>query len=85
MSKRLQVILDDKEMRDIQRTAKRCQMTVAEWVRQALRTARREVPLTDTKKKLGVVRTAVRHEFPTGEIDQMLREIDQGYHVKMPS
>ncbi len=28
MSKRLQVILDDKEMRDVQRIAKRQQMTV---------------------------------------------------------
>ena len=85
MSKRLQVILDDKEMRDIQRTAKRQQVTVAEWVRQALRAARRQVPLTDAKKKLGVIRTAVRHEFPTGGVDQMLQEIDQGYQVKMPS
>ena len=75
MSKRLQVILDDKEMRDIHRTAKRQQMTVAEWVRQALRTARREVPLTDANKKLGVVRATARHDFPTGDIDQMLREI----------
>lgn len=85
MSKRLQVILDDKELRDIQRTAKRQQMTVAAWVRQALRNARREVPLTDTKKKLGVVRSAVRHEFPTSGVDQMLQEIEQGYQVKMPS
>ena len=85
MSKRLQVILEDKEMRDIQRTAKRCQMTVAEWVRQALRVARREVPLTDANKKLGVVRSAVRHEFPTGDVDRMLQEIEQGYQVKMPS
>ena len=85
MSKRLQVLLDEKEMRDIQRTAKRQQMTVAEWVRQALRAAHRQVPLTDTKKKLGVVRTATRYDFPTGDIDQILREIDQGYQVKMPS
>ena len=85
MSKRLQVILDDKEMRDIQRTAKRQQVTVAEWVRQALRAACRQVPLTDAKKKLGVIRTAVRHEFPTGDVDQMLQEIDQGYRVKIPS
>lgn len=85
MSKRLQVIIEDKEMRDIQRTAKRCQMTVAEWVRQALRVARREVPLTDANKKLGVVRSAVRHEFPTGDVDRMLQEIEQGYQVKMPS
>lgn len=85
MSKRLQVILDDKEMRDVQRTANRQQVTVAEWVRQALRAAHRQVPLTDAKKKLGVVRTAARHDFPTGDIDQILREIDQGYHVKSPS
>ncbi|MDE0504938.1 MAG: antitoxin, partial [Candidatus Poribacteria bacterium] len=58
------MILDDKEMRDIQRTAKRQQVTVAEWVRQALRAAQRQVPLTDTKKKLGVVRAAARHDFP---------------------
>lgn len=76
MSKRLQVILDDREMRDIQRIAKRQQMTMAEWIRQALRAAYRQVPLTDTKKKLGVVRAAARHGFPTGDIDQMLREID---------
>ena len=84
MSKRLQVLLDEKEMRDIQRTAKRQQMTVAEWVRQALRAAHRQVPLTDTevKKKLGVVRTATRYDFPTGDVDQILREIDQGYQVK---
>ncbi len=85
MSKRLQVILDDKEMRDIQRTAKRQQVTVAEWVRRALRSAQRQVPLTDAKKKLGVVRTAARHDFPIGDIDQMLREIDQGYQVESPS
>ncbi len=85
MSKRLQVILDDKEMRAIQRTAKRQQMTVAEWVRQTLRTARWHVPLTDTKKKLGAVRAAIRHEFPTGDIDRMLQEIDQGYQTNTPS
>lgn len=75
MSKRLQVILDDKEMGDIQRIAKRQQMTVAEWVRQVLRVARWEATLTDAKKKLGVVRATVRHNLPTGDVDQMLREI----------
>ena len=85
MSKRLQVILDDKEMRDIQRTAQRQQLTVAEWVRQALRAARRQVPVTDSNKKLGVVRAAVQHAFPTDDIDQMLREIDQGYQIHIPS
>ena len=85
MSKRLQVILDYREMREIQRTAQRQKLTVAEWVRQVLLAARRQVPVTDTNKKLGVVRAAVQHAFPTEDIDQMLREIDQGYQVNIPS
>jgi len=79
MSKRLQVILEDREFADIQRTARRRQMTVAEWVRQALRAARRTEPRGDTKKKLEVVRAATRHDFPTADIDRMLAEIERGY------
>jgi hypothetical protein len=79
MSKRLQVVLDDAEARDIRRLARRQQMTVSEWVRQALRLARRQEPETDQTKKLQVVRAAVRHSYPTADIDQMLTEIEHGY------
>lgn len=79
MSKRLQVLLEESELRDIQRLARRERMTVAEWVRQALRTARRSVPRTDSGKKLQVVRAAARHSFPTAEIDEMLEQIERGY------
>ena len=79
MSKRLQVILDDRELLEIQRAAGRERLTTAEWVRQALRAARRAAPRTDARKKLEVVRAAVLHAFPTGDIDQMLREIERGY------
>ena len=79
MSKRLQVILDDSEMREIQRVAQRKRMTVAEWVRQALRAARRQEPTTDARKKLEAVRAATRHSFPTGDIEQILSEIERGY------
>lgn len=79
MSKRLQVLLDEGELRDIQRLARAQRMTVAEWVRGALRAARRREPLGDTGKKLEVVRSAVRHAFPTADIDVMLGEIDRGY------
>lgn len=72
MRKRRQVILDDKETRDIQRTAKRQQVAVAEWVRQALLAVHRQAPLTDAKKKRGVVCTVARHDFPTGDLDQIL-------------
>ena len=79
MSKRLQVILEEAEMREIQRFARRHRMTVAEWVRQALRVARRGGPTVDARKKLASIRAAARHSFPTGDIDQMLSEIERSY------
>ena len=79
MSKRLQVILDDPELLEIQRAARRERLTTAEWVRRALRAARRAAPRTDAKKKLAVVRAAASHGFPTGNIDVMLEEIERGY------
>src|ERR1035437_8718088 len=42
MSKRLQVLLDEPEIREIQRAARAKRMTVAEWARGALREARRK-------------------------------------------
>ena len=79
MSKRLQVILQDSEYREIQRVARLRRMTVAEWVRQALAAARRYEPLGDTGKKLDAVREAARQDFPTADIAEMLAEIDRGY------
>jgi hypothetical protein len=79
MSKRLQVLLDDAELRELQRAARASRMTTAEWVRQALRAARRQEPLGDAAKKLEVIRAASRHAFPTGDIDEMLADIERGY------
>jgi predicted 2-oxoglutarate/Fe(II)-dependent dioxygenase YbiX len=79
MSKRLQVLLDDADLREIQRMARAQRMTVAEWVRQALRAARRREPLGDVDKKIAVVRAAARQAFPTGDIEQILSEIEWGY------
>ena len=79
MSKRLQVLLEDAELREIQRIARAQRMTVAEWVRQALRTARRHEPRVESGKKLDHLRVAARHAFPTGDIEQMLGEIERGY------
>lgn len=79
MTKRLQVILQDPEYREIQRIARSRHMTLAEWVRQALDRARHREPLGDAGKKLEVIRAAAKHDFPTGDIDQMLAEIEAGY------
>lgn len=79
MAKRLQVILQDPEYREIQRAARSRQMSIAEWVRQALALARRREPVGDLGKKLEIIRAAAKHEFPTADIDTMLSEIEKGY------
>ncbi len=71
-------------MREIRRVARGHDMTVADWVRQALRAARRQTPAVDAGRKLDAVRAAARHAFPTGDIEQMLAEIERGYLSDTP-
>jgi hypothetical protein len=79
MAKRLQVILEDPEYREIQRVARSRHMSLAAWVRLALERARRHEPLGSVEKKLEAIRSAARHESPTSDIDTMLAEIERGY------
>ncbi len=79
MAKRLQVILKDPQYREIKRAARSRRMSIAEWVRQALELAQRREPVGDVGKKIEVIRTAARGDYPTGDIDRMLAEIEAGY------
>ena len=79
MSKRLQVLFDEPEIREIRRAARAKRMTVAAWVRSALRDARCREPFGDAGEKLAAVRRAVRYQGPTADIGQMLSEIEKGY------
>ena len=79
MSKRLQVILQDPEYREIQRAAHSRHMSIAEWVRQALDLARRREPTGSMGKKLEAVRRAAQCGYPVGDIDRVLAEIEAGY------
>lgn len=82
MSKRLQVQLEDDELREVRRAARLARVSVAEWVRAALRAGRQAAPASAPDRKLAVVRAAARHSFPTGEIGAMLAEIESGYGVE---
>jgi hypothetical protein len=84
MSKRLQVLLDEPEFREIQRAARAKRLTVAEWVRGALRDARRKEPRGNVADKIAVIRRAARHSFPSGDVEQMLGEIEKGYGAGEP-
>jgi hypothetical protein len=78
MTKRLQVLLDDAELRAIQRIARREKLTTAEWVRRRLREGvERGGP--DMASKLAAIHAAYRHQAPAPDIEQMLDEIERGY------
>jgi hypothetical protein len=78
MSKRLQVLFDETELREIQRAARRRRMSVAEWVRQSLRNARASERDAEPAHKLEVIRVAAGHSYPTGEMTEMLADIERG-------
>lgn len=79
MSTRLQVVLDEAELAEIREAAVRHGMNTSEWVRQALRRARRDDATGDAERKMAAVATAVRHEYPTADINEMLLDIEHGY------
>ena len=79
MSKRLQVVLPDTELSEIQRLAKRERLSVGEWVRRVLRDARAARPVIDPETKLKAVRRGAQYSFPTADLEQMLSEIERGY------
>ena len=81
MTTRLQVLLDDDELKVIQRLARRDRLTTAEWVRRRLREGVTAAARPDTASRLEALHTAYRHQSaaPSPEIDQMLEEIERGY------
>ena len=79
MAKRLQVLVEEDELREIRQVARGQRMSVAEWVRAAMRDARRREPGAPPERKLAVVRAAAKHRFPAGDVEQMLAEIERGY------
>jgi hypothetical protein len=70
---------EESELREIRKAARRDRLTVSEWVRRCFREARRRQPGRDAGRKLQAIRAAARHAFPTGDIDQLLAEIESGY------
>lgn len=79
MSKRLQVLVDEPELRRLKNAARAEGMTLSEWVRQTLRRGLRARPGASPDRKLAAVRAASRHRFPTADVDRMLAEIERGY------
>lgn len=80
MSTRLQVVLPDEEMKEIKKAAKRENLTVGEWVRRELREARVKRPTKSAEEKIKAIREMAKLNLaPSPDIEQMNREIVQGY------
>lgn len=79
MPRRIQVFVDEEELLEIRRVARERRMTVAEWVRNAMREELRRKPGISPERKLAVIRAAAKHRFPTDDVEQMLAEIARGY------
>ena len=79
MTTRLRITLRDAEYREIQRLARSRGISIPEWVRRALRFARRREPVGSVDKKLEAIRKAVRHSYPTGDLDNTLDSDRSGH------
>ena len=71
MSHRLQVLIPESLDSRIRKAAQRLHVSKGEWVRQAIRDALREDD-SDPLDRLAAL------DGPTGDLDQLLREIDAG-------
>ena len=85
MARRLQVLMDESDLREIRRQAGQEHVSMAEWVRKVLRQAMRPAPAVAAANKLAAIRAATRHRFPTADIDEMLAEIGRGCRAGWPA
>ena len=80
MTKRLQVLLPEPEMHRLRRLSKTSGVTVAEWVRGAIRKAALAQAEAGPELKIKAIRSAISHSFPTADIEKMLSDIERGRH-----
>ena len=79
MSIRLQVLLDEDELKEVKKLAVQENLTVSAWVRRAIQHEKKERPGTAARKKLQVIQNFSKYDFPTGDYKDMAAEIDSGY------
>lgn len=72
-------MVDEEELSKLQNAAAERNLTLSEWVRQALRQAYQRQPRGSIEQKLRSVRVAAEHNYPAPDIEKMLEEIEAGY------
>jgi hypothetical protein len=79
---RLSLLIEDSDFCEIGRAARLRGLSVTAWVRQAVRAELERERERAVEAKLEVVRRAAEHSGPTGDIQQMLAEIDLGRTIE---
>lgn len=81
MSKRLQVVMDDREYARAQRAARGERCSLGEWVRRTIRRSVAETPARTAAAKLQALDRVVESagRFPEVDIQKMLAELESGY------
>ena len=82
MSIRLQVVMDEAEVASLRRVARRAGLTLSEWARRALRAARDTQAGPSPASRLEALERALRCDHPTGDIDEMLADIERGRDLR---
>jgi hypothetical protein len=78
MSTRLQILLPDRDYREVKAAAKKSGVTVSAWVRQALALAHKHREHKSAADKREALYKVLAVDVPSVDIDQMLEEIDGG-------
>jgi hypothetical protein len=78
MRRRIYVEVDEAEYQRFREAARKRGLSLANWVRWALRRAGAAETSPDVDRKLAAVRSAARYAFPSGTLDRMLGEIGSG-------
>ncbi len=74
----MQIVLPDDEYRAVQDAAERLGVPMARLVRDSLRRTLAEEAEADPRERIANVLRFARFSGPTGEIDQILDEVEQG-------
>jgi hypothetical protein len=78
MSKRLQIVMSDKEIEALRKSAQREGLTLSEWARKALEKARQSQRGPTTEQKLKALDRALECQHPTADMDEILASIERG-------
>ena len=82
MSTQLQVVMSDAEAASLRQAARRAGLTVSEWARRTLRAARDAQAGPSPDGRLAALDRALTCNHPTGDVDEMLAEIERGRDLR---